>query len=182
MKRNETPLTPEQSAFAGEHENLIKRYLHLRRLSVDEYYDVAVFGYLRAVRRYFTEPALSRLNFRNVAYMSMRGELGNAFRARHAAMRDAPVSTYIEDIDADSLDDMVPQRLEAAERLSEAEERLAGCLTHRQAKIVYLKASGCSDQETAKICHLRASELKEELADARDNVVRFAPDLAARAA
>ena len=182
MKRNETPLTPEQSAFAAEHEALIGRYLGLRRLNSNDFYDVAVFGYLRAVRRYLTEPALAQLKFSRVAFLAMRCEIGDAFRARRAAKRDAPVGAYVEDIHTDDLEDMVPQRLEAEESLAETEARLAQCLTRRQSKIVYLKASGCSNQEAAQVCHLRPSELKAELAQAQDNVIRFAPDLAARAA
>ena len=42
-------LTEEQRHFAAENHNLIYTYLWDRRLEVDDYYDIAVFGYLRAV-------------------------------------------------------------------------------------------------------------------------------------
>ena len=49
-------LTDEQRQFAAENHNLIYKYLWDRRLEIDDYYDIAVFGYLRAVKRYLTEP------------------------------------------------------------------------------------------------------------------------------
>ena len=49
-------LTEEQRQFAAENHNLIYKYLWDRRLEIDDYYDIAVFGYLRAVKRYLTEP------------------------------------------------------------------------------------------------------------------------------
>lgn len=49
-------LTDEQRQFAAENHNLIYTYLWDRRLEIDDYYDIAVFGYLRAVKRYLTEP------------------------------------------------------------------------------------------------------------------------------
>ena len=52
-------MTEWQRRFAAENHNLIYRYLHERGWEVSEYYDIAAFGYLRAVRRYLTEPGLS---------------------------------------------------------------------------------------------------------------------------
>ena len=59
-------LTDEQRQFAAENHNLIYKYLWDRRLEIDDYYDIAVFGYLRAVKRYLTEPWLRRYQFSTV--------------------------------------------------------------------------------------------------------------------
>lgn len=45
-------LTEEQKAFAEENHNLIYTFLHKKNLSFDEYYDVVVMGYLKAVANY----------------------------------------------------------------------------------------------------------------------------------
>ena len=52
MLNYNTPLTAEESAFAAEHHHLLLSYLKKARLDFDEFYDIAVFGYLRAVRKY----------------------------------------------------------------------------------------------------------------------------------
>ena len=52
--KSEIPLTPEQRLFAEENHNLVYKFLAENHLPRDEFYDVVIFGYLRAVSRYFT--------------------------------------------------------------------------------------------------------------------------------
>ena len=74
-------LTDEQRQFAAENHNLIYKYLWDRRLEIDDYYDIAVFGYLRAVKRYLTEPWLHRYQFSTVAWHAMRQNIASFHRA-----------------------------------------------------------------------------------------------------
>lgn len=74
-------LTDEQRQFAAENHNLIYKYLWDRRLEIDDYYDIAVFGYLRAVKRYLTEPWLRRYQFSTVAWHAMRQNIASFHRA-----------------------------------------------------------------------------------------------------
>ena len=53
-------LTQEQQDFAAEHHDLIYDFLRDNRLLQDEFYDVVVFGYLHAVRRYLVHERLRR--------------------------------------------------------------------------------------------------------------------------
>ena len=45
---SDIPLTPEQSIFAAENHDLVLKFLKQRRLPMNDYYDVIVFGYLDA--------------------------------------------------------------------------------------------------------------------------------------
>lgn len=63
----EVPLTPEQRLFAAEHHSLVYKFLKENHLSSDEFYDVVIFGYLRAVSRYFNEPELQQYSFTTIA-------------------------------------------------------------------------------------------------------------------
>ena len=74
-------LTEEQRQFADENHNLIYTYLWDRRLEIDGYYDIAVFGYLRAVKRYLSEPWLRRYQFSSVAWHAMRQSIASFPRA-----------------------------------------------------------------------------------------------------
>lgn len=181
-KTNDIPLTEEQSAFAGEHESLIGKYLGIRRLPKDEYYDVVVFGYLRAVRNYLTVPRLQTYRFTTIAFRAMSCELFNHFRAQRAAMRYATVLEYNEDRHTDSLEDPVAMLVERAEDLAETRRQLSYCLSTRQNKIIHLKVSGYSVREAAKAHGVRLKDVTAELEAARDNVIRFAPELMERAA
>ena len=49
----EVPLTKEQQAFATDHHGLVYKFLNENRLPEDEFYDVVIFGYLKAVYRLF---------------------------------------------------------------------------------------------------------------------------------
>ena len=51
----EVPLTKEQQTFATAHHSLVYKFLNENRLPEDEFYDVVVFAYLKAVKDYYTE-------------------------------------------------------------------------------------------------------------------------------
>lgn len=45
-------LTDTERNFAEENHNLIYGFLHQKELSIEEYYNIAVFGFLKAVQVY----------------------------------------------------------------------------------------------------------------------------------
>lgn len=73
----EVPLTKEQQAFATDHHGLVYKFLNENHLPEDEFYDVIIFGYLRAVYRYFNEPKLQKYSFATIGWKSMQGALSN---------------------------------------------------------------------------------------------------------
>ena len=77
-----------QRRFAAKNHNLIYRYLHEKGWEVSEYYDIAAFGYLRAVRRYLTEPGLSIYAFSSIAWQAMTQSIASFLRAE-ARRKDA---------------------------------------------------------------------------------------------
>ena len=101
MKANDTPLTPVQAAFAAEHHNLVYSYLNKRKLSVDKFYDIAIFGYLRAVRKYFEREGLRKYKFSTIAYPCMQADIGNHFRAQKTQMRTAEIIQFDDAITYD---------------------------------------------------------------------------------
>lgn len=85
------PLNEEEKNFAEEHEGIITWYLNLRRLDYDTYYDVAVFGYLRAVRKYIQRPELRQYSFATIATWAMFSEIYNHMRYYGRLKRKAVV-------------------------------------------------------------------------------------------
>jgi hypothetical protein len=71
------PLTKRESDYAAEHHDLIYAFLRKNRYSIDDYYDVVVFGYLRAVRSYLGRDELRRYAFSTIAFSAMRSSMGN---------------------------------------------------------------------------------------------------------
>ena len=71
------PLTPEQVCFAAKNHRLIYKYLKKHHYSKEDYYDVAVFGYLKAVQDYFSKEDLQRFSFSTICYRYMSREIFN---------------------------------------------------------------------------------------------------------
>lgn len=53
---HDIPLNDTQRIFAEKNHNLVYKFLHEKNLPASEYYDIVIFGYLRAVQRYLTDP------------------------------------------------------------------------------------------------------------------------------
>ena len=73
-------MTEQQRQFAAEQHGLIFAFLNENRLAANEYYDIAALGYLRAVRRYMTDPQLQRYAFSTIAWWSMRQSIAAFLR------------------------------------------------------------------------------------------------------
>ena len=56
------PLTKEQQRFAAENHHLVYAYLNEKKLPESVFYDVVIFGYLKAVQEYCEVKALHRFN------------------------------------------------------------------------------------------------------------------------
>lgn len=72
-----TPLTVEEQQFATDNHYLVYKYLRLRKLPPDDWYDVVIFRYLRPVKRWFAYPELHEHNFEIVAFYAMRSAVGH---------------------------------------------------------------------------------------------------------
>ena len=84
---HDIPLNDTQRFFAEKNHNLVYKFLHEKNLPASEYYDIIIFGYLRAVQRYLTDPNLAGYSFATVAWRAMEGEIVNAHRTARRRFR-----------------------------------------------------------------------------------------------
>lgn len=63
----EVPLTKEQQEFAAEHHGLVYKFLNDNHLPEDEFYDVVIFPYLKAVRDYCDSTSAQEYSFSTIA-------------------------------------------------------------------------------------------------------------------
>ncbi len=89
------PMTEQQRCFATEMHNLIYAFLHEKGWTVSEYYDIAAFGFLRAVRRYLSEPELGKYAFSSIAWPAMNQSIASFHRAE--ARRKEAEQRYINE-------------------------------------------------------------------------------------
>lgn len=93
------PLTPEEQEFAAENHYLIGKYLTIRKLSFEDWYDVVVFRYLRSVKRWFAIPKLHKHNFEIVAFYAMRSAIGHEQERQNRQIKTVSLDEVIPGTD-----------------------------------------------------------------------------------
>ena len=148
-------LTQLQRQFAEKHQDTVFRFLSHKRLSIEDYYDIVIFGYLQAVQEYDEDPSLSRFQFSTIAWTKMGDCLNKHFSYENKPKRKAPmVSIHTYTSDGLALDEILPDRrkdlqAQAADRLFAME--VLSCLTETERQMVHLKADGLTCREIAEI-------------------------------
>lgn len=135
-------MTEQQRQFAAEHHSLIYAFLREKGWPASEYYDIAAFGFLRAVCRYLTDPALGKFSFTTIAWRAM-GQSISSFRRTETRRKDAE-RRYIETV-----------REEAPDPYAELEQRmllhdLAAVSSEQQYRLASLRLQGYSITEAAR--------------------------------
>lgn len=172
------PLTEAESSFATEHYPVIHRYLQMTGLPENDFYDVVVFGYLRAVRKYLARPELRQYRFATIAFRAMSCDVYHSREYWMRKKRQAAVERYNEDTHAEDFRDPV---MEACENVLSFQE-LAGKLTQTQQQIARLRSEGYHDKEIAAICQMEPFEVELEMTRAQASIVPFPMETAALAA
>ena len=140
------PMTQEERDFAEQHHNLVSDFLRYRRLPMDDFYDVVIFGYLSAVQQYFRNPPAG-VEFKAMAFRAMKDSV---LRDREYKARAKRCGFTV------SLDDVgrtLADPKQEAERQVEGKallERVASVATPREAKIIRLLVDGFALHEAAR--------------------------------
>ena len=167
----EVPLTKEQQAFAADHHGLVYKFLNDNHLSEDEFYDVVIFGYLRAVQRYFTEPTLKQYSFGTIGWTGMKSALSNYNRTLNRHKRNAEiVSIHIGRYpDGVPLEELLPAQDDLMQEfeMKQLLHDLAGRVSRQQMNIVRMKGYGYGIREIASREKLPMKRIKELLEEAR---------------
>ena len=163
------PLTSQERKFAEENHNLVYGFLKKRGYSIEEFYDIAVFGYLQSVQVYHRKEKLKgNYNFSSIAYHYIQAEISNHFRNQHRKMRK-PNGT-VESLDAENMDDEslydhIVGEKSAEAKFMEAEtvEDILKSFPELHRKIVEMKMDGFSSKEVFLILDMRQSTFYKEL-------------------
>lgn len=108
-----TPLTSEEQCFAERNHYLVGRFLRQNKLEPDDWYDVVIFRYLLAVKKWHQRPDLHCWKFSTVVWNDMRSAVGHerekeSKRIQTISLNEAVPGTegltYMEKITAENLD------------------------------------------------------------------------------
>ena len=87
-----SPLTDEEQKFAAQNHDILINFLKYRGFELDEWYDVAAFGYLHAVKLWFLRSYLHKYKFQIIAVNNIRSVISREYRSQRA--RPKEVSIY----------------------------------------------------------------------------------------
>lgn len=173
------PLTAEESAFAEENHDMIRAYLRRHRLPFYDFYDIAVFGYLRAVRKYLARPELrEQYKFSTIAYRAMSCDVHHSREYWLRAKRNRQECPLDEERHTDDLRDTVSGALDNVIDF----ERVVRRLTPAQRRIASLRADGYRDREIAAMCGIGHADVAAEMENAKCRILMFRADDTAWAA
>lgn len=175
---NLRPLTLEEQLFAAQNHNLVYAFLQEKELSEDVFYDVVIFGYMRAVQEYVSGKRFRVYAFSTIAWKRMENSVSNYCRYLAAPVRSATMVSLFSPIGADAdltwedtLSRKDDQMVEFETRLLLHE--LAEKLPKQEMKIISLKVAGCKMHEIAKREHLTFQEINELLANCKDDIIHI---------
>ena len=72
-------LTEKQRQFAADNHYVLENFLRYRGLPMDEFYDVVIFRFLKAVQQYNERKDLQKYKFSTIAEYAMRSAISNYF-------------------------------------------------------------------------------------------------------
>ncbi len=178
MKMTMRPLSADEQRFAAQNHDLVYAFLHEKGLPFEVFYDVAIFGYLRAVQEYLTDPRFVVYAFSTIAWKRMQSSVTSYCRAMAAPSRSAPTVSLSDPIgtdDALTWEDILSRRdegfLHYETRL--LMDGLHSRLLPQQMRIVRMKLDGFRMHEIARREHMTFREINRLLADSRDEIVRI---------
>lgn len=82
--KNMEPLTTEERAFSADLENYNQffRYMKINRLDQEEWYDILILHYLRAVKKYLNIPHLQQYEFGAILFRTLDSARSNYCKSR----------------------------------------------------------------------------------------------------
>lgn len=164
-----TKLTEKERKYAEENHNLIYSFLHRHGYSIEDYYNIAVFGYLKAVQIYHRkEKVKANYNFSFIAWQYMRAEIKDHVKNRKCHKRkpdEVVVSLDTEREKTESKYDSVTGTEAVENTVVEMEmyQYMLHSLTEKQRKIVKAKLSGYSNQEILVLLNIPSSSFYKEM-------------------
>ena len=175
---NKLILTEKYNQFATEHHNLIFSFLRSRNLDESDFYDVVVFGFLKAIDEYLTNPILSRkYEFSTVAYRAMRSELYKHYEKQNRQKRKAYTisleAVVYGDGEALSLQEVLstPDPLMADLETEFLMLELASRVSKREMDVLLMKTEGYGIRDIAKSKKMSIKGVNELLAGLRETVL-----------
>lgn len=162
------PLTDAEKRMSEEHHGLVYSFLHRHRYSIEEFYNIAIFGYLKGIQIYSRREDLrGKYQLAFICEQYMRAEIKNHLRVQNARKR-TPTETIIsldaEYFEAENFYNCVGGK-SAEEELIESEllDNILENLSEVQRDILKLKLEGYGNKEVYLALEIPSSTFYKEM-------------------
>ena len=150
-------LTQEQKVFAEENHWMVECFLRKNRLERSEFYDVVIFGYLKAVQEYLEKRELSRYRFSSIAWVKMKEAMFKEFNYQNRPKRKASMGIYHEEYGSElqygQISDKADDIAKAVDQRQQV-QYLTAQMSSKEKEVVYLRAAGYTYREIADVCNI----------------------------
>ena len=162
------PLTDVEKRMSEEHHGFVYSFLHRHGYSIEDMYNVCIFGYLKAIQTYNRREDLrKKYQLAFICEQYMRAEAKDHFRVQNAQKRK-PTETIIS-LDAnytetDNLYNLIGGKSVEDELMeSELLEELLENLSEVQRDILKLKLEGYNNKEVYIALEIPSSSFYKEM-------------------
>ncbi len=171
-------LSDAERKYAEENHSLIYKFLNSGNYSIEEYYNIAVFGFLKAVQVYHRRKDLNgKYKFSVIAWKYMQSEIGNYFRMKNSKKRGAMENILSLDADNEEMENLYNiisgKSAEADVMEKSCMDSILENLTEMQRKIICLKMTGYSNTETFLILGISSSTFYKEMNRIKKSLENF---------
>lgn len=167
-------LSDNERRFAEENHNLIYSFLHQHGYSIEDFYSIAVFGYLKAVQTYHRTNIRENYSFACIAYSSMKTEIKDHFKAESRQKRKPEENLVSMDAENDGNENLMEMIGDGS-----AEDAAIGKyivmdlmdeLSDQQKEIILMRMQGFSNMEIIDRMEIPSSSFYKEINRIRQRV------------
>lgn len=166
------PLTETERRSAEINHNIIYKFLHQFGFSIDDFYGIAVMGYLKGIQRYHRDAEIQgKYPLYFVCWQYIRAEISNHFRIEKARKRQTAETILSL---ADGLENLYWSDRTPEKKMMESEfiKELLGSLSIVQRKIICMRLDGYTNKEIYLLMEIRPATYYRELQRIKNVVER----------
>lgn len=164
------PLTAQERTQAEENHNLVYSFLHRHAYSIEDFYNVVIFGYLKGIQVYNRREDLrNKYQLAFICERYMNAEIGNHFRTENAQKRKPAENIISLDADYAESENLYNCTCgKSANPESEIERmdlmtELFKHITEPQRKITEMKIDGYGNREIFSSLNIKPSTYYKEI-------------------
>lgn len=162
------PLTEMEKRMAEENHNLVYSFLHRHGYSIEEFYNVVIFGYLRGIQVYNRkEDIRKKYQLAFICERNMLAETKDYFRSQNSQKRkpmEITVSLDINYAETDNIYNLVAGKSVEDEVLeSKQVDEMMENLSEVQRDILKLKLEGYDNKEILSLLGIPSSSFYKEM-------------------